>query len=75
MMLPRKKKEFRLTINFLLKGFLVGILLGLYPKEVTSNRQQLRLVHNGYEGLLVGISDTVPQDHCNSIIHGLKVRI
>lgn len=33
----------------------------------------LELVDNGYEGLLVAISDDVPQEHCNHIIHGLKV--
>lgn len=34
---------------------------------------QLRLVDNGYEGLVVAISDQVPQEHCNNVIHGVKV--
>lgn len=34
----------------------------------------LELVNNGYDGLTVAISDSVPQEHCNLIIHGLKVR-
>ncbi|MPC21736.1 hypothetical protein E2C01_014731 [Portunus trituberculatus] len=32
----------------------------------------LRLVNNGYEGLLVTITDEVPQQHCNHVVQGLK---
>ncbi|CAL4184007.1 unnamed protein product [Meganyctiphanes norvegica] len=32
----------------------------------------LRLVDNGYEGLVVSISEDLPQQHCNQILHGLK---
>ena len=34
----------------------------------------LRLVNNGYEGLVVTITDDVPQQHCNHVVEGLKVR-
>lgn len=37
-------------------------------------QSDLRLVDNGYEGLVVSITDQIPQEHCNHIIHGLKVR-
>ncbi|KAK4309870.1 hypothetical protein Pmani_018522 [Petrolisthes manimaculis] len=36
-------------------------------------RGDLRLVDNGYEGLVVEITDQIPQEHCNHVIHGLKV--
>ncbi|CAL4177136.1 unnamed protein product, partial [Meganyctiphanes norvegica] len=32
----------------------------------------LRLVDNGFEGLVVSISEDLPQQHCNQILHGLK---
>lgn len=35
--------------------------------------ENLRLVDNGYEGLVVTISDQISQDHCNHVIHGLQV--
>lgn len=35
--------------------------------------ERLRLVDNGYEGLVVTISDQISQDHCNHFIHGLQV--
>ena len=34
----------------------------------------LELVDNGYEGLVIAITEDVPQDHCNHVIHGLKVK-
>lgn len=37
-------------------------------------RGDLRLVNNGYEGLVVTITDHVPQQHCNHVVQGLKVR-
>ncbi|XP_064111085.1 calcium-activated chloride channel regulator 2-like [Macrobrachium nipponense] len=33
---------------------------------------ELQLVDNGYEGLLVSISDHVPVEHCNHVVNGLK---
>ena len=33
----------------------------------------LQLVNNGYEGLVIAIAEDVQQDHCNHVIHGLKV--
>ncbi|CAL4162029.1 unnamed protein product [Meganyctiphanes norvegica] len=38
----------------------------------SSYRSGLRLVDGGYEGLIVGISDALPQEHCNQVLHGLK---
>ncbi|XP_068228180.1 calcium-activated chloride channel regulator 1-like [Palaemon carinicauda] len=32
----------------------------------------LKLVNSGYEGLVVSITNDIPQEHCNQIIHGLK---
>lgn len=37
-------------------------------------QSDLRLVDNGYEGLIVSITDQIPQEHCIHIIHGLKVK-
>lgn len=39
-----------------------------------ASRGDLRLVNNGYEGLVVTITDHVPQQHCNHVVQGLKVR-
>lgn len=41
---------------------------------VGAARGDLRLVNNGYEGLVVTITDHVPQQHCNHVVQGLKVR-
>ncbi|CAL4126820.1 unnamed protein product [Meganyctiphanes norvegica] len=35
----------------------------------------LRLVAGGYEGLAITISDSLPQQQCNQIIHGLKAML
>ncbi|KAG7165778.1 Calcium-activated chloride channel regulator 1-like 10, partial [Homarus americanus] len=32
----------------------------------------LKLVNNGYEGVVVSISDHIQQEHCSHVIHGLK---
>lgn len=53
--------------------FLTAAVLGT-AQGVTAHPKDLRLVNNGYEGLVVSISDTVSQEHCNHVIHGLKVR-
>ncbi|XP_064104872.1 calcium-activated chloride channel regulator 1-like [Macrobrachium nipponense] len=47
-------------------------LLGHFGGQVSAYRGDLALVDGGYNGLVVAISDYVPQDHCNHIIHGLK---
>lgn len=52
---------------------LAATVLGL-AKGVTAHPKDLRLINNGYEGLVVSISDTVSEEHCNHVIHGLKVR-
>ncbi|KAK8732368.1 hypothetical protein OTU49_007056 [Cherax quadricarinatus] len=41
-------------------------------QRVLAHPEDLRLVDNGYEGLVVAITDYVPQEHCNHVIHGLK---
>ncbi|KAK7070904.1 hypothetical protein SK128_005677 [Halocaridina rubra] len=33
---------------------------------------ELQLVNNGYEGLVVAISEDVPEEHCNHLIYGLQ---
>lgn len=55
-------------LGVLLTVAVLGALQGVkaHPKD-------LRLVNNGYEGLVVSISDSVSQEHCNHVIHGLKV--
>ena len=40
---------------------------------VSSVGNELKLVDNGYEGLVVSISDDIPQEQCKRIMHGLKV--
>lgn len=49
---------------------LMMTLLG--ARQSQGHPEDLRLVDNGYEGLVVAISDYVPLDHCNRVIHGLK---
>merc|ERR1712106_319064 len=44
---------------------LVQVVLGSYQGDLV-------LVDNGYEGLVVSISDHLPQQHCNQLIHGLR---
>ena len=48
-----------------LVGCLLACLLGL--------SRGLQLVQNGYEGLTVAIGESLPQEHCNAIVHGLQV--
>lgn len=40
---------------------------------VAGGYEGLRLVNGGYEGLVVAITDHVPQQHCNQVILGIKV--
>lgn len=48
------------------------VALTLCLASVTGLEGDLRLVDNGYEGLVVAITDLTPQEHCNEVIHGLK---
>lgn len=57
-----------------MKLVLVAMMV-MYVQETVAFPGDLRLVNNGYDGLIVAISENVPQDHCNHVIHGLKVRI
>lgn len=52
---------------------LVALTL-LGARQTQGHPEDLRLVHNGYEGLVITISDYVPLEHCNRVIHGLKVK-
>ncbi|CAL4063282.1 unnamed protein product [Meganyctiphanes norvegica] len=44
----------------------------VHATVVLGYQGDLRLVDNGYEGLVVSFSDHLPQQHCNQLIHGLK---
>ncbi|XP_047468982.1 calcium-activated chloride channel regulator 1-like [Penaeus chinensis] len=47
-------------------------MMVMYVREAVAFPGDLRLVNNGYDGLTVAISENVPHDHCNHVIHGLK---
>lgn len=51
---------------------LVVAVLGA-TQGVTAHPRDLQLINNAYEGLVVSISNSVSQEHCNHVIHGLKV--
>ncbi|KAK3876814.1 hypothetical protein Pcinc_018432 [Petrolisthes cinctipes] len=52
----------------------IAVCLAVCIVSVRGTRgDDLRLVDNGYEGLVVEITDHIPQEHCNHLIHGLKV--
>ncbi|XP_076032311.1 LOW QUALITY PROTEIN: calcium-activated chloride channel regulator 4-like [Oratosquilla oratoria] len=53
-------------------AFLVTFVLLTSLQGTRGTQEPLRLLDNGYDGLLVTISDQVPQEHCNQIIHGIK---
>lgn len=58
-----------------MRARLVSLVLVLSVASVEgAARGDLRLVNNGYEGLVVTITDHVPQQHCNHVVQGLKVR-
>ncbi|XP_066987727.1 calcium-activated chloride channel regulator 1-like isoform X1 [Macrobrachium rosenbergii] len=44
----------------------------LYMGQVIGTDGDLVLRDNGYEGLVISITEQVSQEHCNHIIHGLK---
>ena len=56
------------TVKTLLVLLNVSLLINL-----SESRQHLNLVNNGYNGLVIGISEHVSQDHCNKVIHGIRV--
>ncbi|MPC92542.1 hypothetical protein E2C01_087635 [Portunus trituberculatus] len=51
----------------------VVMCLVLAGSSSGSSDGDLRLVDNGYEGLMVVISDQISEDHCNHVLHGLQV--
>ncbi|KAK4289063.1 hypothetical protein Pmani_037952 [Petrolisthes manimaculis] len=55
------------------RGWMLAAVLAMCSISVRGTRGDLRLVDNGYEGLVVEITDQIPQEHCNHVIHGLKV--
>lgn len=56
-------------------GVLLTVAVCWAVQGVQAHPKDLMLVNNGYEGLVVSISDSVPQEHCNHVIHGLKVSV
>ncbi|CAL4115320.1 unnamed protein product [Meganyctiphanes norvegica] len=57
------------------RSLIVGLLLtvvSLQQCPVWGHQGDLRLVDNGYEGLVVAISEDLPHQHCNQILHGIK---
>ena len=56
-----------------LKTFQIFLLIFCSILSLSESRQQLKLVENGYNGLVIGISEHVPQEHCNKVIHGIRV--
>ncbi|XP_066958487.1 calcium-activated chloride channel regulator 4-like [Macrobrachium rosenbergii] len=58
--------------SFLMNLFCYSLLIiggSLLPR---GQAEDLVLVNNEYKGLVVSISDHVPQEHCSQLIHGLK---
>jgi len=56
-------------------SWLIKLLtLALVVSVVSAVPQELKLVDNGYEGLVIAISEDIPQDKCRKVINGLKVR-
>ncbi|CAL4067890.1 unnamed protein product, partial [Meganyctiphanes norvegica] len=53
-------------------AWLAVILVASLLHGSSGYQGDLRLVDNGYEGLVVAISDKIPQDDCSQILHGLK---
>ena len=51
---------------------LLGLLL---PATLTEGSTPSPVLREGlYHGLRVTVADAMPPEHCNSIVHGLKVR-
>ena len=55
-------------LSVLLTAAVLGAVQG-----VKGHPRDLRLFNNGYEGLVVSISDSVSHEDCNHVMHGLKV--
>lgn len=64
----RRKKRLALPSSVITAGL---FLLVAMIADVSS--QQLKLVDNGYEGLVVAITEDIPQEQCKRVVHGLKV--
>ena len=52
---------------------LLAIVLLPGISEAATTRATIRLVNNGYEGLLVAIGETVPADQSSNVINRIKV--
>ncbi|KAK3850959.1 hypothetical protein Pcinc_042361 [Petrolisthes cinctipes] len=52
-------------------GVVVAVVVACVV-AVAGDYEGLRLVEGGYEGLVVAITDHVPQQHCNQVILGIK---
>ncbi|XP_018008279.1 calcium-activated chloride channel regulator 2-like [Hyalella azteca] len=62
------REDFKRPIVFLLVVLLLSFLAGIPG----TTAQDLKLVDNGYEGLMVAIDEGIPQEQCKRILHGLK---
>ena len=58
-------KRWNLGVWLLLTAFVVAF--------AAATAARLRLVDGGYEGLMVGIAEDIPQSSCRELISGLKV--
>ena len=56
-----------------LKTMLITSVLVLTLMIPATLSQELKLQDNGYEGLMVSISEDIPQEQCKRIVNGLKV--
>ncbi|CAL4117431.1 unnamed protein product [Meganyctiphanes norvegica] len=51
----------------------ITVILSIVAVQVSCQSQgNIRLVDNGYEGLVLDIDDTIPEQHCNQILNGIK---
>ena len=50
----------------------IGLVLQ-FVALVTAVPLDLKLSENGYEGLVVSVSEDIPQEQCRRIVTGLKV--
>ena len=57
-----------------LKVVLICLLVVVTSRgALIEHHGDLRLIDNGYEGLVISISDQIPEDHCNQVVAGIKV--
>nr|XP_045590148.1 calcium-activated chloride channel regulator 1-like [Procambarus clarkii] len=72
-MTPQEQRFTTMTsVRCLLVVVTAVVVVGGAGHGVSGHPEDLRLVDNGYEGLVVAITEYVPQEHCNHVIHGLK---